>query len=191
MNDANDIKLIKQVKSGDVGVYAQIINKYQHMAFTLASSIVKNKQDAEEVTQDAFYKAYKALGNYKGDAVFSTWLYRIIYNTAVSKIRGCKTDTSDLDHPEVDKQELVNFGENLNRLEQQERKKILKEALSRLKEDDAFIILLYYYQEKSIEEIEQVTGLSKSNVKIKLHRGRKQLQLELKGLLRDELTSFI
>jgi RNA polymerase sigma-70 factor (ECF subfamily) len=191
MSNSNDIKLIKLVKAGDVGSYAQLIDKYQHMAFTLANSIVKNKEEAEEVTQDAFFKAYKALDKFKGDAEYSTWLYRIVHNTAISKIRSRKAETTSLDSQEVDKQSSFNFSDNLNRLELQERKVFLKKALKKLKEDDAFVIILYYYKEQSIEEIVQATGLSKSNVKIKLHRGRKQLQFELEQLLREELKSFI
>ncbi len=184
MSDPNDIKLIKLVRAGDVSAFAQIIDKYQHMAYTLANSIVKNHQEAEEVAQDAFFKAYKSLDKFKGDAEFSTWLYRIVYNTAISKIRSRKTETITLESQEVDKQNTFNFADNLNRLERQERKVILKKALKELKEEDAFIIILYYYKEQSIEEIEKTTGLSKSNIKVKLHRGRKQLQQPLEQLLR-------
>ncbi len=191
MSDPNDIKLIKLIRAGDVSAFAQIIDQYQHMAYTLANSIVKNHQEAEEVTQDAFFKAYKSLDKFKGDAEFSTWLYRIIYNTAISKLRSRKTDTLHLESQEVEKHNLDNFSDNLNRLEQQERKVILKKALKSLKEEDAFIIILYYYKDQSIEEIEKATGLSKSNVKVKLHRGRKQLQATLEQLLRKELKSFI
>jgi len=191
MSKTNDIELIKAVRRGDLAAFSQIIDKYQHMAFTLANGIVKNKQEAEEVTQDAFFKAYKALDKFKGNAVFSTWLYRIIYNTAISKLRSRKPETSDLDDKEVVQHESLISDNSLNRLEKQERKKVLKKALSRLKEDDAFILILYYYKEQTIEEIEEATGLSKSNVKVKLHRGRKQLQVELQLILQDELKSFI
>lgn len=191
MSNSNDIKQIKLIRAGDVSAFAHLIDKYQHMAYTLANSIVKNHQEAEEVTQDAFFKAYKSLDKFKGDAGFSTWLYRIIYNTAISKIRSRKTEGLDLESREVEMHSALNFNNNLNRLEQQERKVILKKALKQLKEEDAFILILYYYQEQSIEEIEQTTGLSKSNVKIKLHRGRKQLQVVLEQLLRTELKSFI
>ncbi len=119
MSNPNDIKLIKLVKAGDVGSYAQLIDNYQHMAFTLAKSIVKNKEEAEEVTQDAFFKAYKALDKYKGDAGFSTWLYRIVYNTAISKIRSRKAETTSIESPEVDHQSAFYFAGNLHRLEQQ------------------------------------------------------------------------
>lgn len=191
MSDIADIALIKSIRTGDATAFSQIIDKYQHMAFTLAISIVKNKEEAEEVTQDAFFKAYRAIDQYKGDAELSTWLYRIIYNTAISKLRSRKPETANLDSKEVIEKDAQNFEDNLNRLEVQERKKVLKKALGRLKEEDAFIVILHYYKEQSIEEIEQATGLGKSNVKIKLHRARKQLQKELKLILCDELKSFI
>ncbi len=191
MNNSNDIELIKAVRTGDLAAFSQIIDKYQHMAFTLANGIVKNKQEAEEITQDAFFKAYKALEQFKGSAVFSTWLYRIIYNTAISKLRSRKPETSDIESMEVIQHESLIEDNSINQLEVKERKKVLKTALSRLKEDDAFILILYYYKEQSIEEIEGATGLSKSNIKVKLHRGRKQLQNELQLILHDELKSFI
>jgi len=191
MSNNTDIELIKNIKRGDVAAFAQIIEKYQHMAFTLAKGIVKNKEEAEEVAQDAFVKAYKSLDKYKGDASFSTWLYRIVYNTAISKLRSRKPATKDLDSKDAVQFEADYAENNMHRLELQERKKVLKQALSKLKEDDAFILILYYYKEQSVEEICKATGLSVSNVKVKLHRGRKQMQKELNTLLRGELNSIL
>ncbi len=191
MSNNTDIELIKNIKRGDVAAFAQIIEKYQHMAFTLAKGIVKNKEEAEEVAQDVFVKAYKSLDKYKGDASFSTWLYRIVYNTAISKLRSRKPATKDLDSKDAVQFEADYAENNMHRLELQERKKVLKQALSKLKEDDAFILILYYYKEQSVEEICKATGLSVSNVKVKLHRGRKQMQKELNTLLRGELNSIL
>ncbi|MBI9062069.1 MAG: sigma-70 family RNA polymerase sigma factor [Marinilabiliaceae bacterium] len=191
MDKANDIPLLKAVKAGDVSAFAQIIDKYQHMAFTLAMGIVKNKEEAEEVAQDAFFKAYKSLDKFKGDANFSTWLYRIVYNTAISKIRSRKPVSADLESKEVAQFEMNYAESNMHQLEKQDRKKILKKALGKLKEEDAFIVLLYYYKDNSIDEITDTTGLSASNVKVKLHRGRKQLQKELNLLLREELNTIL
>lgn len=191
MSNKKDIELIKSIRSGDVAAFAQIIDKYQHMAYTLAKGIVKNKQEAEEVTQDAFVKVFKSLDKYKGDSAFSTWLYRIIYNTAISKIRSRKPKTEDLDSKEALQYETHFAENNMHRLEKQERKKILKEALGMLKEEDAFVLILYYYKEQSIDEISKACGLSTSNVKIKLHRGRKQMQNELSTLLKGELNSIL
>ena len=191
MSNNKDIELIKNIKRGDVAAYSQIIDKYQHMAFTLAKGIVKNQEEAEEVTQDAFVKAYKSLDKYKGDASFSTWLYRIVYNTAISKLRSRKPATKDLDSKEAVQYEADYAENNMHRLELQERKKVLKQALNKLKEDDAFILILYYYKEQTVEEISKATGLSISNIKVKLHRGRKQMQNELNTLLRGELNSIL
>nr|WP_319399835.1 RNA polymerase sigma factor [uncultured Carboxylicivirga sp.] len=191
MSNNKDIELIKNIKRGDVAAFSQIIDKYQHMAFTLAKGIVKNQQEAEEVTQDAFVKAYKSLDKYKGDASFSTWLYRIVYNTSISKLRSRKPNTEDLDSKEAIQYEANYAENNMHRLELQERKKVLKKALGKLKEEDAFILILYYYKEHSIEEISQATGLSTANVKVKLYRGRKQMQLELNAILKGELNSIL
>nr|WP_321408126.1 RNA polymerase sigma factor [uncultured Carboxylicivirga sp.] len=191
MSNNKDIELIKSIKKGDVAAFSQIIDMYQHMAFTLAKGIVKNQQEAEEVTQDAFVKAYKSLDSFKGDATFSTWLYRIVYNTAISKLRSRKPLTEDLESKETILYEANYAENNMHRLELQERKKVLKKALSNLKEDDAFILILYYYKEQSIEEISKATGLSVSNVKVKLHRGRKQMQTELNAILKGELNSIL
>ncbi|MCU4162962.1 RNA polymerase sigma factor [Carboxylicivirga caseinilyticus] len=191
MSNNKDIELIKSIKKGDVAAFSQIIDMYQHMAFTLAKGIVKNLQEAEEVTQDAFVKAYKSLDSFKGDASFSTWLYRIVYNTAISKLRSRKPSTEDLESKETIQYEANYAENNMHRLELQERKKVLKKALSNLKEDDAFILILYYYKEQSIEEISKTTGLSVSNIKVKLHRGRKQMQTELNAILKGELNSIL
>ncbi|WP_430811311.1 MULTISPECIES: RNA polymerase sigma factor [unclassified Carboxylicivirga] len=190
MNNANDIKNIKEIRAGDVSAFAQLIDRHQPMAFTLANSIVKNREEAEEVTQDAFFKAYKALSSFKGNAEFSTWLYRIVYNTAISKLRSHKVKSISLDVEEAKTNKDLVVSDDLKRLEQQERKIILKKALKQLKEDDAFIVILYYYKEQSIEEIADATGLGKSNIKVKLHRARKQMHDTLKRLLEIEPSSL-
>ncbi|MFO8000609.1 MAG: sigma-70 family RNA polymerase sigma factor, partial [Marinilabilia sp.] len=83
----DDKHIIKQVKQGDVAMYSVLIDKYRHMVFTLAMQMVKNEADAEEVAQDAFFKAFKALDKFEGRSSFSTWIYRIAYHEAISKLR--------------------------------------------------------------------------------------------------------
>lgn len=191
MRKKHDIELIKQIRGGDIAAFSQLIESHQNMAYTLAFGIVKNKQEAEEVTQDAFVKAYKSLDKYKGDAAFSTWLYRIVYNTAISKLRQRRPEMKDIDDSQSDKFEYRIADNNKHRLELQERKKLLKIALNKLKEEDAFILTLYYYKELSIDEISKASGLSPSNVKVKLHRGRKQMHEELNKMLKGELNSIL
>lgn len=189
MSNKKDIELVKLVLAGDISAYAKIIETYEDFAYTLAIGILKSKEDAEEVTQDAFVKAFKALSTFKGDSAFSTWLYRIVYTTAISHLRKRKPETEDIDNLSGNK--LGMFAEESDdHLEKQERKIALKKALRKLKEDEAFIVLLYYYKELSVDEISIATNLSQSNVKVKLHRARKQLHEELSLLLKDELHSL-
>lgn len=191
MDKKNDQHIIKQVVLGDATAFAHLIDKYERMVYTLAFNIVKNKEEAEEVAQDAFFKAYKNLKTFKGEADFSTWLYRIVHNTAISKIRGRKQSTADISELENKVGEHNFFEDNVHRLEINEKKKILKQALMQLKEDDAFVLILYYYKELSVDAISETTGLSASNIKVKLHRGRKQMQLVLSKLLKEELNTFV
>jgi len=78
---------IEKVLKGDTTAYADIVNKHKEMVFTIAVKILRNREDAEEIAQDAFVKAFQALPGFKGEARFSTWLYRIVYNAAISQSR--------------------------------------------------------------------------------------------------------
>ncbi len=185
----SDKKIITQIKKGDISAYASLVNRYQNMAFTLALSITKNKEDAEEVAQDAFVKAYKKLDTFKGKSKFSTWLYQIIYRTALSKIRNKKDIWVSTDENE---KRNINFGSyEQDYLERLDKKKILKLALNKLNEDEGFLLILYYYQELSIDEICSLTEYTESNVKVKLHRARKNLYSHLQLLMNGEAKSLI
>ncbi|MCW3806022.1 RNA polymerase sigma factor [Plebeiibacterium marinum] len=186
----SDNKIIKQIKGGDVAAYATLVSKYQNMAFTLALSITKNREDAEEVAQDAFVKAYKNLASFKGKSKFSTWLYQIVHNTALSKIRIKKHHTHPIDNLLEDRNIKLSESENRN-LERLDKKRILKEAIKKLNEDEGFIIILYYYQELNIEEIAIATGYSESNVKVKLFRARKNLYEKLQIIMEGEARTLI
>jgi len=185
----SDKKIISQIRKGDIAAYASLVQRYQNMAFSLAHSITKNKEDAEEVAQDAFVKAYKKLDTFKGNSKFSTWLYQIVYRTALSRIRLKK----DL-HQSTDENEdrNINYGVYENdHLERLDKKKMLKLALNKLNEDEGFLLVLFYYQDLSVDEISSVTEYSVSNVKVKLHRARKNLYSQLQLLMNGEAKSLI
>jgi len=188
MSDS-DKKIIGQVIKGDVSAYALLVNKYQSMAFTLALSITKNREDAEEVAQDAFVKAYNNLNTFKGKSKFSTWLYQIIYRTALSKIRINKPIHNSISEKE-DKNPNLAY-DSSEPMERSDRKTILKKAINYLSEDEGFLIILYYYQEQTIEEIAETTQLTVSNVKVKLFRARKNLHDVLQRLMNGQAISLI
>ena len=185
----NDKIIIKQVKQGDVSAYATLVDRYRNMAYTLALSIVKNNEDAEEVAQDAFVKAYKNLSAFQGKSKFSTWLYQIVYRTALSKMRIKKQQWLSIDDKHLRNEDLKEVQPAY--LERSDRKKIIKHAISRLKEDESFLLILYYYQELSVEELAETTGYSVSNVKVKLHRARKNMYEQLQMLMNGHAKSLI
>jgi RNA polymerase sigma factor (sigma-70 family) len=171
MMQHNDTLLINRILKGDVSGYAVLVDRYKDLAYTIAFRILGKREDSEEVVQDAFVKAFRGLSAFRQHAKFSTWLYRIVYNTAISRKR-----LKGLTYQSMDEKPLPD-----NRMEydddpEEDQEKILELAIQRLPEEERAILTLYYLDESSIEEIHTITGLSKANVKIKLFRARKKLQ---------------
>ena len=188
----DDKYIIKQVRKGDIAAYSMLIDRYKHMVFTLALQLMKNEADAEEVAQDAFLKAYRALDGFEGRSAFSTWIYSITYHEAISKLRKSRGKETRYD----DNPEYVNENHTIDEfppdlLEADDRKNFLKLALSRIKEEETTVLTLFYFEEMKIEEIADITGLTASNVKIKLYRGRQNLLKELRVILKMETNSLL
>src|ERR1044071_6325497 len=97
----NDTEIISQVLNGDQQAYALLVNRYQNYVFTLALRFTRNREDAEEVSQDIFIKAYKALADFRGASKFSTWLYTIVNTTCITFLRKKKLDIHSLDNEKV------------------------------------------------------------------------------------------
>jgi RNA polymerase sigma-70 factor (ECF subfamily) len=187
----SDALYIQKTLDGDQEAFRFLVEKYQNMVFTVALRIVKHREDAEEVAQDTFIKAYQKLNTFQGGSKLSTWLYSIAYNTAISRTRKKTYDEQDIDDLGDHAAIATSNSEQLNALNQDEQKRYLTQALAKLPEQDAAVLTLYYLEEQSVEEVSDITGLSRSNVKVKLHRSRQKLQIELEKLLRGELKTMI
>jgi len=137
---------------------------------------------------DTFFKAYKALETFEGRSAFSTWIYRIAYHQAISKLRRAKNKEVSFEDTTAQYPENETPGEILLA---DDRSKYLKEALKRIKGDEATLLTLFYYEEKKVDEIAEITGLSPSNVKVKLFRGRQNLLKMLQSMLPKEADSLI
>lgn len=191
MNYREDSYYIKRVLGGNIASYAVLVEKHKDLAFTLALRISRNREDAEEIAQDAFLKAYNSLDSFREESKFTTWLYKIVYHTALSKIRKKQPDKQSMEDAYLDdvfKEERIG---GLDALHQAQRKKIIGQAMERLKEEEAVVLTLYYLSENSIKEIEEITALSNPNIKILLHRGRKKLLSELKKILKEEIVDIL
>jgi len=191
MEYKEDKHYITRVLKGESNAYAFLVNKYKSMAYSLAMKLVKNREDAEEIAQDAFIKAYQSLGQFRGSARFSTWLYRIVYNTAVSRMRRSSVESVSLEDSGFDEKASSEVMDAYYRLKDQDRKKFLDLVLEKLDPDENFLVTLYYYDEKDLDEISQITGLTSNNVKVKIFRARQKMSGMLKKYLRDELIMIL
>ncbi len=191
MNYREDNFYISKVLQGNLSSFAILVEKHKGMAYTLALRIAKNQEDAEEIAQDAFMKVYNSLSTFKQDSKFTTWLYKIIYNTAISRFRKKHIDSYSMDESSIADSVHEQDDDGLDILHHQERKRIISMAISRLKEDEGVAMTLFYLNENSIKEIEEITGFTDSNIKILLFRGRKKLLFELKKILKDEIVDMI
>ena len=189
MTKKKEQHIIKKILAGEITAFSELIDRHQRMAFTVAMNILKNREEAEEVIQDAFLKAYQHIKDFKGQSSFSTWLYKIVYNTAISKKRLKKPINTPLENSEIKFIEMNQSVDSIKKLELNDRKRFLKKAISKLNDDDKTIVLLYYYKEMPVGDIASITNLSLSNVKIKLHRSRQQLFSELSKLLNKEFST--
>ncbi|PSR55616.1 hypothetical protein AHMF7605_19945 [Adhaeribacter arboris] len=191
MEKQTDLYYVQQVLRGQPVAYTALVDKYKSLATALAFKITGNKQDAEEVTQDAFVKAYRALPGFKGNAKFSTWLYRIVYNTALSKTRRKISFAVSLEDAELTETELEQVGLQLLNLQTAEQTKYIDLALAQLPPDENLLLTLFYLHENSVEEIRDITGLSKANIKVKLFRARQKMYLYLQEVLKHEWKEII
>ncbi len=174
MKSNKDSYYIQKIKEGDVGAYATLVDRHKKMAFNIAMQIIGNREDAEEITQDAFLKAYQALDTYKGESKFTTWLYRIIYNASISKMRKKKLDQVSIDDDYNASVNVKTTQSALQTLTNEEQKLFINRALEKMGGDEKTIISLFYLEENSVDEVSDITGLSIANVKVKLHRSRKK-----------------
>jgi RNA polymerase sigma factor (sigma-70 family) len=173
----SDIELINTVLKGDEQAYALIVDRYQSFVFTLVLRYVKTREDAEEVAQDIFVKAYRALADFKGASKFSTWLYTIVTTTCISFLRRKKLQIHSLNNEKVlAVAENSDSGMNANQVEQKSKLIMVNNAIALLNPDDAEIITLFYKGEQTLEEIAQVLGIEANAVKVRLHRARTRLK---------------
>ena len=169
--------IVSRASRGDTNAFALLVEQYRDYVFTIAYRILQKREEAEEAAQDAFVKAWKMLGSFKGTSKFSTWLYSIASNTAIDHQRKKHLLTDSLDKEgsffQPEDKGALNAQEHM---EERERVGTLDKALAQLPEQDSLLVTLFYMHEKSVDEIATITGLSVSNVKVKLFRARAKLR---------------
>lgn len=185
-----DSHYIEKILQGDHKAFEHLINKYKDVSYTIAYRILKHEEETEECVQDAFMKVYRSLLTFKEGSKFSTWLYKIVYNTALSRLKlfkGHKELFVSIDQEEWN----VERNEDHLELKIDNQKRYIHLALEKLEKQDSLLLTLFYLSELLIDEIEEVTSLSVSNIKVRLHWARKKLLAELKNILKSETLNLL
>lgn len=173
----SDLEVIDQVLKGNQQKYELLVKKYQAFAFTIALRYTKNREDAEELAQNAFVKAYLNLRDYRGDAKFSTWLYTIVSSLCLSFLRKKKLEVHSLDQEYVfERADAQESSFKADQIEQRSRLQLLNRAMELLHPDDAKLLTLFYKAEQSLDEIARILHIEPNNAKVKLHRARQRLK---------------
>ena len=172
-----DTYYIQRIQAGDVACFACLLDKYSRPIHSLILKVVRSQEEAEELAQDTFMKVFKNLASFKGDCSFSTWIYRIAYNTAVSETRRRKREWVC-----IDQARLANLPDSdAERMDAWEGRQEYLDALARavgaLEPEERALVTLFYYEEYSVSECAGITQISESNVKVRLHRIRKKLYI--------------
>ncbi len=191
MNPPNDQIYIDKVKAGDVASFSHLVERYKDMAYTVALKIVRNSEDAEEVAQDSFIKAFQQLNTFQGKSKFSTWLYTIVYRTAISKTRKKKLEVTDIDAYVINSYSTESSSSQIDALTHEEQQKYIAKAIDQLPELDALLVTLFYMNDNTLDEIKDITGYSKTNVKVRLFRARKKLYRILEQFLQHEVKTIL
>ena len=190
MSGKEDQYYITRVLEGDPSAYSGLVERYQDMVYGLALKMLQNRQDAEELAQDSFVKAYRSLNSYQQKSKFSTWLYSITYNGGISLLRKRKLEVRSMDEQQLSEQDEIWLNDRFSELDKALLEKLLNTAMARLPGLEQILITLYYYEDQKIAEISQITGLGESNVKVKIHRARKRMYHMLCQTLQDEIYNI-
>ncbi|GAB4245022.1 MAG: RNA polymerase sigma factor [Saprospiraceae bacterium] len=184
---SNENLIIEKARKGDANAFRQLVEMYQDYVFTIAMRILNNREEAEEAAQDAFLKAWKGLVSFEGKSKFATWLYRITWRAAIDRYRSRPGRTASIDDSETHMQ-VPDFEPTPSQaMEAADTRQMLEVAIAQMKPEDAALISLYYQAERSVKEIAEITGLTESNIKVKLFR----LRSTLKGILERQLKTEV
>jgi len=175
MDYKGDSYYIGKVLAGNINAYSYLVDMHKDKAFNLAFRICGNREEAEEVSQDAFLKAFKSLRGFRMKSSFETWLYRIVYNTAISLVRSRKKGVLAIEDFPADVIDFLSYNPNTGDAVTEFRNSLVSFALLKITEEERALISLYYYDEKDTSAISEITGISKTNVKVKLFRARRKI----------------
>jgi RNA polymerase sigma factor (sigma-70 family) len=186
----NDQHYINLIIEGDSNAFAVLVDRYKNMVFSLALKMVKNREEAEEVAQDTFIKVFKSIAKFKGDSKFSTWVYKVTYNTCLDRIKKNNREQNTVPIDDFSENQIKTMETVLDAIDVSERNKTIQDCIQLLPNEDGFLLTLYYFEEQSIDEISKIMDCNANNVKVKLFRSRKKLASILERRLEPEILEY-
>lgn len=173
-----DLKWVRAARGGDRRAFAKLVDAYQQRVYAIAYGIVRERDDAWDVAQEAFVKAYQNLSRFEGTSAFYTWLYRITYNVSIDHVRDRARRQSPRDEPETVHERATGAGpEHPEQVsDRKELAAVLRAAMQQLSEKHRAIIVLREVEGLSYEEMAEVLGISKGTVMSRLFHARQNLQ---------------
>lgn len=174
MHTAQDVDIIQSVLQGNKAAFAVLVDRYQSYVFTIVNRLIAVREEAEDVSQEVFVKAYLSLAGFKGTSKFSTWLYTIAHTTAISHLRKSRPDVVFADESTMAAITDNNF--TYHQPQYNSLRTAVNSCIKLLPPDDAEIITLFYLAEQSIEEISTIMRMEPNTAKVKLHRARQKLK---------------
>ncbi|HSR39816.1 MAG TPA: sigma-70 family RNA polymerase sigma factor [Phnomibacter sp.] len=190
-NSLTDTEIIEKILRGEQQLFAVLVERYQNMVFSVAFRFANNREDAEELAQSAFVKAYQNLANYRGDAKFSTWLYTVVNSICLTFLRKRKLEVHSLDNEKVfERADNLDSGMRANQVETKSKVQMVQQAIGMLAPDDAQVLTLFYQGEQSLEEIGKIMGIDPNTAKVKLHRARQRLKTTLEKNFAAEVKDW-
>lgn len=190
MTFIEDQHYINLILNGNTNNFATLVDRYKDMVYTLALKMLNNKEEAEEIAQDTFIKVFNSLSKFKGESKFSTWVYKVTYNTCLDALKKKKKQNNVAYIEDFSEHQTKTLEGILDNIDEKERNRAIQDCLEELPSDEAFLLTLYYFDDKSIEEVAKVLNISTDNVKIKLFRTRKKLATILKKRLEPEMLDY-
>ncbi|MDY0086718.1 MAG: sigma-70 family RNA polymerase sigma factor [Bacteroidales bacterium] len=173
--EQEDQIIIRKVLAGETTAYGVLVEKYQHMVMNIAFQILRQHEEAEDLAQNSFVKAFEKLHTFKGESKFSTWLYRIVWHMAISQHRKLHNSLNNNTFYLNDDNLPVSDDASVEALDREEALAKLDAAMQKLEAEERSILNMFYKQQLKVQDIAEITGLSQSNVKVKLYRSRKKL----------------
>lgn len=182
-------QLIESVLKGETSSFGYFVSTYQDMALTVAYRICRNRQEAEDIVQESFVRAFHNLHTFRFTSKFSTWFYRIVYNTAISQMQAVFYNTEFTEYEQAAAQNLYSDTDAVAAMEGIERTEIINNILDKMPSEESLILTLFYLEENSVKEVAQILSITDANVKVRLHRGRKRFaelvrEFSLEGVLK-------